>query len=284
VDLVTKDRGPIDKESEEHHDWARAVLISCQLLNPGFERSSLNSRGHKTSGLLMALSTGVFLAVMGSYAADSPTTNNLQEPASQEAAGSTHSTTTHPAAKKAAPPTTTSHSATKRSPTHHSGSAHSAASNTTSHVHSTSATKNAPNHPTAYASSHRNSTGQNKYSRNKHSRALTSQQRLARLHLQPERVQEIQQALIREGYLQGDTNGQWDSRTHDAMLRYQTMHGFPATGLPEAKSLMKLGLGSHPLPPELDHSAAGVASPGPAGGDFTVTPPSPPVSQATPPS
>jgi peptidoglycan hydrolase-like protein with peptidoglycan-binding domain len=107
---------------------------------------------------------------------------------------------------------------------------------------------------------------------------------LARLHLQPDRVQEIQQALIREGYLQGDPSGQWDSRTREAMLRYQTDHGFPATGLPEAKSLMKLGLGSHPLPPELDHDQAGVANPGAAPGDLTVTPPAPPVSQAGPPS
>ncbi len=74
-------------------------------------------------------------------------------------------------------------------------------------------------------------------------------------------MEQIQQALIREGYLQGDPNGQWDARTHDAMMRYQTDHGFPATGLPEAKSLMKLGLGSHPLPPELDHGVVGAAAP-----------------------
>jgi peptidoglycan hydrolase-like protein with peptidoglycan-binding domain len=115
-------------------------------------------------------------------------------------------------------------------------------------------------------------------------RSLSGQQRLARLHLQPERVQEIQQALIREGYLKGDATGQWDSSTRDAMLRYQTAHGFPATGLPEAKSLMKLGLGSHPLPPELDHGEVGAANPGPAPGDLTVTPASAPVSQAVPPS
>jgi peptidoglycan hydrolase-like protein with peptidoglycan-binding domain len=102
--------------------------------------------------------------------------------------------------------------------------------------------------------------------------------------LQPERVQEIQQALIREGYLQGDASGQWDPRTRDAMLRYQTMNGFPPTGLPEAKSLMKLGLGSHPLPPELDHAPVGIANPGAAQGDLTATPPSAPVSQAVPPS
>jgi peptidoglycan hydrolase-like protein with peptidoglycan-binding domain len=107
---------------------------------------------------------------------------------------------------------------------------------------------------------------------------------LARIHLQPDRVQEIQQALIREGYLQGDTTGQWDARTHDAMQRYQTEHGFPATGLPEAKSLMKLGLGSHPLPSELDHSQIGAAGPSAAQGDPAATPPSTPVSQVTPPS
>ena len=97
-------------------------------------------------------------------------------------------------------------------------------------------------------------------------------------------MQEIQQALIHEGYLEGETPGQWDSRTHDAMLRYQTMHGFPATGLPEAKSLMKLGLGSHPLPAELDHGEVGIANPSRAPGDLTLTPTLPPVSQAVPPS
>jgi peptidoglycan hydrolase-like protein with peptidoglycan-binding domain len=112
---------------------------------------------------------------------------------------------------------------------------------------------------------------------------LTGQQRLARVHLEPERVNEIQQALIREGYLDGDPTGQWDSRTRDAMLRYQTMHGFPPTGLPEAKSLMKLGLGSHPLPPELDHGAVGIASPGVAQSVFSVSPPAPPVSPSQPP-
>ncbi len=88
-------------------------------------------------------------------------------------------------------------------------------------------------------------------------------------------MEQIQQALIREGYLQGDANGQWDGRTHDAMLRYQTDHGFPATGLPEAKSLMKLGLGSHPLPPELDHAVVGASAPAssaPAAGATAAAP------------
>jgi peptidoglycan hydrolase-like protein with peptidoglycan-binding domain len=86
-------------------------------------------------------------------------------------------------------------------------------------------------------------------------------------------VKEIQEALVREGYLQGEPTGQWDSHTHDAMQRYQTVHGFPSSGLPEAKSLMKLGLGSHPLPPELDRGSARVAVPNAARGEFTWEPP-----------
>jgi peptidoglycan hydrolase-like protein with peptidoglycan-binding domain len=99
------------------------------------------------------------------------------------------------------------------------------------------------------------------------------------LHLAPERVQEIQQALIRDGYLQGEATGDWDTPTRAAMLRYQTMHGFPPTGLPEAKSLMKLGLGPHPLSPELDHGEVGVTSAGVTAtvqSVFTPTPNTPP--------
>lgn len=84
--------------------------------------------------------------------------------------------------------------------------------------------------------------------------------RLARLHPEPQRVVEIQRALIQAGYLHGDANGKWDEATRDAMLRFQQEHRFPATGLPEAKSLMKLGLGPHPLPEDVDPSAAARAS------------------------
>jgi peptidoglycan hydrolase-like protein with peptidoglycan-binding domain len=75
------------------------------------------------------------------------------------------------------------------------------------------------------------------------------------MKIQPHRVIEIQQSLIEVGYLQQEPIGKWDSATRDAMLRYQTDHGFRATGFPEAKSLMKLGLGPHPLPADLDPTA-----------------------------
>lgn len=67
-----------------------------------------------------------------------------------------------------------------------------------------------------------------------------------------ERIQEIQQALIREGYLEGKPTGRWDSKTRAAMIRLQEENGFPANGKIDARSLVKLGLGSE---------TAGVAAP-----------------------
>lgn len=76
------------------------------------------------------------------------------------------------------------------------------------------------------------------------------------MRMQPSRVQEIQQALIREGYLSGDPSGAWDAATRTAMQHYQQANNFSTTGLPDAKSLMKLGLGPHPLPDDLQPAAS----------------------------
>jgi len=84
---------------------------------------------------------------------------------------------------------------------------------------------------------------------------------MAHLHPGADRVTAIQQKLAEVGYLKEEPNGQWDDQTREAMRRYQEDYGFPATGLPEAKSLMKLGLGPHPLPPELDHTTAANTTP-----------------------
>ncbi len=80
---------------------------------------------------------------------------------------------------------------------------------------------------------------------------------MAQLRLEPERVKQIQQALIQAGYLHTEPNGKWDAETHDAMRRYQAENGFAETGLPEAKPLMKLGLGPHELPHDVDPHYAG---------------------------
>jgi hypothetical protein len=117
-------------------------------------------------------------------------------------------------------------------------------------------------------------------------RRLSARQRRARLRLEPERVQEIQHALVQAGYLHEEATGRWDEPTRDAMRRYQTDHGFLVTGLPEAKSLMKLGLGPHPLPAEVDPSVTAQASAGQATKDAPSTgspTPSRPSDAATPP-
>ncbi len=76
--------------------------------------------------------------------------------------------------------------------------------------------------------------------------------RISRMKMEPERIEEIQQALGKAGYLNQEPNGKWDDATVAAMRRYQSDNGFDVTGKPDAKSLMKLGLGPHPLSEDLD--------------------------------
>jgi putative peptidoglycan binding protein len=57
------------------------------------------------------------------------------------------------------------------------------------------------------------------------------------------RTLEIQQALIREHYLQGDATGEWDQATRDALTRLQEENHWQTKILPDARALIKLGLG-----------------------------------------
>ncbi len=61
--------------------------------------------------------------------------------------------------------------------------------------------------------------------------------------IQPERVTEIQQALIRQHYLNGDANGAWDATTQAAMQKYQADHGWQTKLMPDSRALKTLGLG-----------------------------------------
>jgi peptidoglycan hydrolase-like protein with peptidoglycan-binding domain len=58
-----------------------------------------------------------------------------------------------------------------------------------------------------------------------------------------DRAREIQEALIREHYLNGQPTGVWDSRTNDAMRRYQADQGWQSKVIPDSRALIKLGLG-----------------------------------------
>jgi len=71
----------------------------------------------------------------------------------------------------------------------------------------------------------------------------------------PERINEIQDALARNGEYTGIPSGKWDDSTADAMKKYQAKHGLNPTGKLDAPTLQKLGFGSEtaglgaPTPP-----------------------------------
>ncbi|MGA9542578.1 MAG: peptidoglycan-binding domain-containing protein [Candidatus Sulfotelmatobacter sp.] len=71
--------------------------------------------------------------------------------------------------------------------------------------------------------------------------------------IDPQRAEEIQEALIREHYLSGDAAGTWNQASEDAMRRYQADHGWQSKTVPDARALISLGLGpshDHLLNPE----------------------------------
>jgi peptidoglycan hydrolase-like protein with peptidoglycan-binding domain len=57
------------------------------------------------------------------------------------------------------------------------------------------------------------------------------------------RVREIQQALIRQNYLNGSADGVWGPTSQAAMARYQADNGWQAKVVPDSRALIKLGLG-----------------------------------------
>jgi len=81
--------------------------------------------------------------------------------------------------------------------------------------------------------------------------------------IQTDRAREIQEALIREHYLEGQPTGVWDAKTAAAMRRFQADQGWQSKVVPDSRALIKLGLGpSHEndLNPDLmgDKAAAPV--------------------------
>ena len=82
-----------------------------------------------------------------------------------------------------------------------------------------------------------------------------------------ERISEIQSALSRGGYYNGEPSGKWDSKTVSALQNFQSANNLDVSGKIDAPSLQKLGLGS---------DIAGVSAPkptipGPAGGAIPLS-------------
>jgi hypothetical protein len=61
--------------------------------------------------------------------------------------------------------------------------------------------------------------------------------------IDPTRVTQIQQALIRQHYLSSEANGNWDATTQSAMQKFQADQGWQTKLMPDSRALKKLGLG-----------------------------------------
>jgi hypothetical protein len=71
--------------------------------------------------------------------------------------------------------------------------------------------------------------------------------------IDPVRSREIQEALIREHYMDGTASGVWDAKSESAMQRLQSDNGWQSKVVPDSRALIKLGLGpdhEHLLNPE----------------------------------
>jgi hypothetical protein len=57
------------------------------------------------------------------------------------------------------------------------------------------------------------------------------------------RTTEIQNALIKQGYLSGQPSGEWDAQTQSAMQKLQSDNGWQTKITPDSRAIIKLGLG-----------------------------------------
>ena len=80
------------------------------------------------------------------------------------------------------------------------------------------------------------------HKKSRHKRRPRGQQKM-----DAQRVQAIQEALVREHYMQKPT-GKWDATTQAALQKYQGDNGWQNKVVPDSRALIKLGLG-----PDNDH-------------------------------
>lgn len=124
-----------------------------------------------------------------------------------------------------------------------------------------------PAHPvSAKHSKHKSSTGKHSFG-GKHSRSKTKRKR-GQQAIDSPRAREIQEALIRQHYLDGEPSGKWDDATQDALRRYQSDQGWQSKTVPDSRALIKLGLGPSKdglLNPESAMTAGPLASDAKAG-------------------
>jgi peptidoglycan hydrolase-like protein with peptidoglycan-binding domain len=103
--------------------------------------------------------------------------------------------------------------------------------------------------PTAKAASKKKTTA----STHKGKRSKSKGKKRGQQAIESERSRQIQEALIREHYMEGKPSGKWDEGTQAALRRYQADQGWQSKTVPDSRALIKLGLGpshEHLLNPE----------------------------------
>ena len=117
-----------------------------------------------------------------------------------------------------------------------SAKTHTAKKKATTH----SATAKSSSHARS-ASSKKSTTASSKGKKGKHSKSAS--RRRGQQAIASDRTREIQQALIREHYLDGEASGVMDERTKAALTKFQNDNGWQTKIVPDSRALIKLGLG-----------------------------------------
>jgi len=120
------------------------------------------------------------------------------------------------------------------------------------HAQSTSAhsTTKATSH---HSKSHMAATSSTKKTSGKGRKSgkTASWRRRGQQKIDSQRAREIQEALIREHYLDGKATGTWNDASQKAMERFQADNGWQSKTVPDSRALIKLGLG-----PDHQHARA----------------------------
>ena len=165
-------------------------------------------------------------------------------------------------ANSTAPPSAPPHSSTPKKKSASTSSASKAKYPPAAHT-----TKRAGSNVTAKSSHASSSAQKSKGTRGKKGSKQVAKKRGQQV-IDSDRAREIQTALIREHYMEGEPTGVWDSGTQAAMQRYQAAQGWQSKTTPDSRALIKLGLGpskDHLLNPENAMTTApGAADPKPS--------------------
>ena len=112
-------------------------------------------------------------------------------------------------------------------------------------VHHSASSQHADVHASGQSSGHARTSSKlansTRHTKSKH--AVAVKRVRGQQAIDAERVTQIQQALIREHYLDQDANGEWDGTTVAAMQKYQADHGWQTKLMPDSRALKTLGLG-----------------------------------------